>query len=162
MHDNAVEEIKFLDTKLTDFYCDACIFGKVHRTLTHNKPVSKCTIPRQRLHWDTCGSIKSSLVKSIYMVIGVDEATNFYFIGFHKTKNTISQTLFDTITKINKVCGVNTVKAIHSDGGSEFVSKDTAKWCVNRGIAHTWPTARKPEHNGVAECAIQSVVSSAR
>src|SRR5271163_3565700 len=96
------------------------------------------------------------------MVIGVDEATNFYFIGFHKTKDTISQTLFDTITKIDKVRGVNTVKTIHSDGGSEFVSKDTAKWCADRGIACTWSAARTPEHNGVAERAIQSVVSSAR
>jgi hypothetical protein len=127
MHDNAIEEIKFSDSELTDFYCDACILGKTHRALIHNKLVSKCTIPGQRLHWDTCTSIKPSLAKSIYMVIGVDETTNFYFIGFHKTKDTISQTLFDTITKINKIRGVNTVKAIHSDGGSEFVSKDTAK-----------------------------------
>ena len=137
MHDNTTKEIKFSDTKLTDFYYDACIFSKVHRALIHNKSVSKYTISRQRLHWDTCDPIKSSLAKSIYMVIRVDKATNFYFIGFHKSKNTIPQTLFDTISKINKVCGVNTVKAIHSDEGSEFVSKDTVKWCVDRGIAHT-------------------------
>src|SRR5271163_3685048 len=162
MRDNAAEGIKFSDSELTDFHCDACVLGKVHRAPIHNKPVPTCTMPGQRLHWDTCGPIKPSLAKSIYMVIGVDEVTNFYFIGFHKTKDTIPQTLFDTITKIDKVRGVNTVKAIHSDGGSEFVSKDTAKWCADRGIARTWSAARTPEHNGVAERAIQSVVSSAR
>ena len=88
MHDNATEGIKFSDNKLTDFYCDACILGKVHHAPIHNKPVPKYTIPGQRLHWDTCNSIKPSLVKSIYMVIRVDEVTNFYFIGFHKTKDT--------------------------------------------------------------------------
>src|SRR5271163_4506262 len=113
MHDNAAEGIKFSDSELTDFHCNACIFGKVHRALIHNKSVPKCTISRQRLHWDTCSPIKPSLAKSIYMVIRVDEVTNFYFIGFCKTKNTIPQTLFDTITKIDKVRGVNTVKAIY-------------------------------------------------
>ena len=71
------------------------------------------------------------------MMIGVNETTNFYFISFHKTKDTISQTLFDTITKIDKVHGANTMKVIHFDESSEFVSKDTAKWCGDRGIAHT-------------------------
>src|SRR5271163_3813223 len=136
MHDNAVKEIKFSDSKLTDFHCDVCILGKAHRALIHNKPVSKCTIPRQRLHWDTCGPIKPSLAKSIYMVIGVDEATNFYFISFHKTKDTIPQTLFDTITKIDKVHGVNTVKTIYFDGGSEFVSKDTDRKSTRLNSSH--------------------------
>ena len=71
------------------------------------------------------------------MVIKVDKVTNFYFISFYKTKDTISQTLFDTITKISKVCGANTVKTIDFDSNSEFVSKNTAKWCGDRGIAHT-------------------------
>src|SRR5271163_4369576 len=154
MRDNAAEGIKFSDSELTDFHCDTCILGKVHRALIHNKSVSKCTIPRQRLHWDICGPIKPSLEKSIYMMIRVDEATNFYFISFHKTKDTIPQTLFDTIPKIDKIRGVNTVKTIHSDEGSEFVSKDTAKWYVNRGITHTWSVARTPKHNGVVERAV--------
>ena len=122
MHDNAAEGIKFLDNKLTNFHCHACILGKVHRALIHNKPVPKCTIPGQRLHWNTCGSIKPSLVKSIYMVIKINEATNFYFISFHKTKDTIPQTLFNTIIKINKIYSVNTIKIIHSDKSSEFMS----------------------------------------
>src|SRR5271163_4134243 len=113
MRDNAVEGMKFSDSELTDFYCDACILGKAHCAPIHNKPVSKCTISRQRLHWDTCSSIKPALAKSIYMVIRVNKATNFYFIGFYKTKNTIPQTLFDTITKIDKVRDVNTVKVIY-------------------------------------------------
>src|SRR5271163_3704317 len=105
MRDNAAEGIKFSDSELIDFHCDVCIYGKVHRAPIHNKLVSKCTIPGQRLHWDTCGPIKPSLAKFIDMVIRVDEATNFYFSGFHKTKDTIPQTLFDTITKIDKVRG---------------------------------------------------------
>ena len=162
MRDGSAIGVKFTDAELSDFQCDACILGKAHRAPIHNKPVEKCDTPGQRLHWDTCGPIKPSLGKSIYMVIGVDEATNYYFIGFHKSKDTIPQTIIDTITKIDKMRGANTVKAIHSDGGGEFVSKDTAKWLASQGIKHTWSAAKTPEHNGKAERAIQSVVSSAR
>ena len=66
------------------------------------------------------------------------------------------------IQHINNTKGEHTIKSIHSDNGREFISREMKKWLDKRGITHTTLASHTPEHNNVAECAIQTIVSMAR
>jgi transposase InsO family protein len=50
---------------------------------------------------------------------------------------------------------------MHSDNGGEFLGAEIREWLAERGIKHTTSAAHTPEHNGIAERAIQTVVSMA-
>jgi hypothetical protein len=51
---------------------------------------------------------------------------------------------------------------VHSDNGEEFLGAEICEWLAERGIKHTTFAAHTPEHNGIAEHAIQTIVSMAR
>jgi transposase InsO family protein len=46
--------------------------------------------------------------------------------------------------------------------GGKFLDAEIHEWLTERGIKHTTSAAHTPEHNGVAERAIQTIVSMAR
>jgi transposase InsO family protein len=51
---------------------------------------------------------------------------------------------------------------VHFDNGGEFLGAEIHEWLTEREIKHTISAAHTPEHNRVAECAIQIIVSMAR
>src|SRR6202000_1860466 len=144
------------------FRCEACILGKAHRAPIHDNVVPKSTVPGHTTHWDTCGPITPSLANSTYMEVGVDEATRMVFVDFHKSKDTVNQTIINTITKIKTQKGPATAKRLHCDSGGELCGGEFEKWVNQQGIQHTTSAPHTPEHNGLAERTIQSVVSAAR
>jgi Ni,Fe-hydrogenase III large subunit len=50
---------------------------------------------------------------------------------------------------------------VHSDNGEEFLGAEICEWLTERGIKHTTFAAHTSEHNGIAERAIQTIVSMA-
>jgi hypothetical protein len=54
------------------------------------------------------------------------------------------------------------VQQFYSDSGRELLSKKLKQFFIKQGIKQTWIAPDTPEHNGVAECMIQSVVSMTR
>ena len=151
MRDEGIPGIMFSDNELGSFKCESCILGKAHRAAIHNTPVPKSTIPGQVTHWDTCGPIAPSISGSTYMVVGVDEATRWVFVGFHKSKDTVNSTIREVVTKVDTQRGPATVKRVHSDNEGEFCSKDFDQWVETKGILHTTSAPHTPEHNGLAE-----------
>jgi hypothetical protein len=103
-----------------------------------------------------------SLNGSIYLVIGVDDATRTIFSGTFKSKDVVHKKIQDVISFINNSRGAHTVKTVYSDNGREFLGAEICEWLTERGIKYTISAAHTPEHNGVAERAIQTIVSMAR
>ena len=163
MKSGSADGVKFPDSDVQDFNCDTCKLGKAHRAPIYNKEVSKCTIPGQRTHWDLAGPMEAdSLSGSKYVILGVDEATRYVFTGFHKSKSQANSTIKHTIQAINTSKGAGTAKAVHSDNGGEFIGGDFTNWLKDMGIKQTTTAANTPEHNGLAERYIKSIISSAR
>jgi hypothetical protein len=101
MHDGKVTGVKFSDNEVDDFKCDACTLGKIHRQPIRNKPRPRSTVPEEVLHWDTCGPMPKSLSGSIYLVIGVDDATHTIFSGTFRSKDVVYKKIQDVISFIN-------------------------------------------------------------
>jgi hypothetical protein len=161
MCDGKATRVKFSDNEVNDFKCDACTLGKMHRQPIRNKPRSRSTVLGEVLHWDTCGPMPKSLNGSIYLVIGVDDATRTIFSGTFRFKDVVHKKIQDIISFINNSQDVHTVKTVYSDNGEEFLSAEICEWLAERGIKHTTSAAHTLEHNGVAEHAIQTIVSMA-
>jgi hypothetical protein len=103
-----------------------------------------------------------SLSGSIYLVIGIDDVTCIIFSGTFKSKDVVHKKIQDVISFINNSWGVHTVKTMHSDNGGEFLGAEIREWLTERRIKHTTSAAHTLEHNRVAECAIQTIISMAR
>jgi hypothetical protein len=162
MCDRKATGVKFSDNEVDDFKCDACTLGKMHRQPIRNKPRSRSTVSGEVLHWDTCGSMPKSLNRSIYLVIGVDDATHTIFSETFRSKDVVHKKIQDVISFINNSRDAHTVKTVHSDNGGKFLGTEIHEWLAKREIKHTISTAHTPEHNRVAERAIQIIVSMAR
>jgi hypothetical protein len=162
MRDGKATGVKFFDNEVDDFKCDACTLGKMHRQPIRNKPRFRSTVSGEVLHWDTCGPMPKSLNGCIYLVIGIDDATHTIFSGTFRSKNIVHKKIQDVISFINNSRGAHTVKTVHSNNGGEFLGAEIREWLTERGIKHTTSAAHTPEHNGVAERAIQTIISMAR
>jgi hypothetical protein len=102
-----------------------------------------------------------SLNRSIYLVIGIDDATHTIFSGTFRSKDVVHKKIQDIISFINNSRGAHTVKTVHFDNGREFLGTEICEWLAEREIKHTISTAHTLEHNRVAERAIQTIVSMA-
>jgi hypothetical protein len=89
MRDGKATEVKFSDKEVSDFECDACTLGKMHRQPIRNKPHSRSTIPGETTHWDTCGPMPTSLNGSTWLVLEIDDATRIIFTGIYKFKTDV-------------------------------------------------------------------------
>jgi hypothetical protein len=117
--------------------------------------------PREVLHWDTYGSIPKSLNDSIYLVIRVDDATHTIFSETFRFKDIVHKKIQDVTSFINNSQSTHTIKIVYSDNRREFLGAEIREWLAEREIKHTISTAHTLEHNRVAECAIQTIVSMA-
>jgi hypothetical protein len=154
MRDGKATGVKFSNNEVDDFKCDACTFGKMHRQLIQNKLRPRSIVLREVLHWDTCGPMPKSLNKSIYLVIGIDDATRTIFSETFKSKDVVYKKIPNVIFFINYSQGAHTVKTVHFDNGGEFLGAEICEWLTERGIKHTTSAAYTPKYNRVAERAI--------
>jgi hypothetical protein len=120
MRNEKTTGVKFSDNEVDDFKCDACTFGKMHRQPIRNKPRPRSTVLGEVLHWDTCGPMPKFLNRSIYLVIGVDDATHTIFSGIFRFKDVVHKKIQDVISFINNSRSAYTVKTVHSDNGGNF------------------------------------------
>ena len=75
MRDKSATGVKFSNTEVENFFCEACALGKVHRAPIHHSPMTKCTVVREEIHWDVCGPMPPSLDGHTYLIIGVNAAS---------------------------------------------------------------------------------------
>ena len=163
LRDGMANGVKFFDDDLENFDCEVCILGKAHKAPIYNKSVERAEAPGNKLHWDTCGPMKTPSVEgNKYLVVEVDDATRYTFSSFVKSKDEVADCVKQTVAYVECNKGVNTVKEVHSDGGSEYTSKELNTHLKSLGITPTFSAPYTPQHNGVAERKIQSIVNAAR
>jgi hypothetical protein len=87
--------------------------------------------------------------------------TRTIFSGTFRSKDVIHKKIQDVVSFINNSQSAHTVKTVHSDNGGEFLGAEICEWLTEREIKHTTSATHTLEHNGVAERAIQTIVSMA-
>ncbi|KAH9671981.1 hypothetical protein KPL70_017541 [Citrus sinensis] len=118
-----------------DQLCEGCLLGKQFRKSFPNESNSRAQKPLELIHTDVCGPFKpNSLV----------------FEAFKKFK-----------AAVEKESGCQ-IKAMRSDRGGEFTSKEFLEFCEANGIRRPLTVPRSPQQNGVAERKNRTILDMAR
>lgn len=165
-HQNADYVRKFLRNNGIDFVdesfvCEACIYGKHHRS-SFSLRQEKSTECGRINHADVCGPMQNtSIGGSRCFVLFKDDFSHFRYVCFMKKKSEVCDH-FKHFVKMVDTQNNFVVKIFRSDNGTEFCKQNMAKFMSERGIIHQKSIAYTPEQNGCAEREMRTIVEAAR
>lgn len=134
----------------TDFECEACIYGKHHRS-TFKTRASRAKYPGELVHTDVCGPMNvKSYGGAKYFILFKDDFSQFRKIYFMKEKIEVFEIIIDFLKTVKRDTG-HTVKCLRSDNGTEYINKRVQSLLLDNGIQHQTTIPYTPEQNGRAE-----------
>ena len=149
------------DTSSQLTFCEACPQGKQHR----NKfPASstRADEPLGLVHSDVCGKINvKSLGGAEYFMSFIDDKTRFTWVYPIRTKDQVFKKFCEWKTLVEKSSGKK-LKAIRTDNGGEYTSREFQEYLTEEGIRHERTIPKTPEQNGVAERMNRTLVEATR
>uniref|UniRef100_A0ACD5Y6T1 Uncharacterized protein n=1 Tax=Avena sativa TaxID=4498 RepID=A0ACD5Y6T1_AVESA len=143
-------------------FCDGCTIAKHRRAPFPTTSEFRETDPLQLLHSDLCGPITpATFGGKRYFLLVVDDLTRYMWVVLIKSKDealvALNKIMNSTEKELNLV-----VRAIRTDRGGEFTSKEFSNFCDDAGIRHFLTAPYTPQQNGVVERRNQTVVGMAR
>jgi transposase InsO family protein len=136
--------------------CIACTEAKQHvekfLNATHqNTKLGELT------HIDLWGKYTiKSINNNQYYLLFVDDTTRHIMVDFIKEKSDALQGVINYLTHL--ITQGRKPKAIHIDGGKEFINEKVQCWCKEHGIEIHVTAPYSPSQNGVAERTNQTIV----
>lgn len=113
-------------------------------------PMSRATVPGERIHSDITGRIRPSRSGSLYMAIFIDEATRWKSTYAMQSKNDVRaawrqyKARFETFTE-------RKIKCLHINNGTEYLQKEFIADLKIAGVQLKTTQFYSPEMNGIAE-----------
>lgn len=152
--------VKFSDVE--NFFCESCLMGKQHKLpFKKNKEHVKLEIG-ERMYSDVCGPIATPSVQgSRYFVTFKDEKCGYRVAYFIRHKSDVYE-CFKTFNANIKTKFGHSVKILHTDGGTEYLSNEFKSYLSKEGIEHEVTAPYTPQQNGRAERDNRTIVESAR
>nr|KYP66220.1 Retrovirus-related Pol polyprotein from transposon TNT 1-94 [Cajanus cajan] len=142
--------------------CEGCLLGKQFRLSFPKESDSRAQKPLELIHTDVCGPIKPrSLGKSNYFLLFIDDFSRKTWVYFLKEKSEVFENFKKFKAHVEKESGL-LIKALRSDRGGEFTSKEFQKYCEDNGIRRQLTVPRSPQQNGVAERKNRTILEMAR
>lgn len=142
--------------------CYDCLIGKAHR-LPHPPlpPYRRATDTLELIHSDLCGPMPASERDGhVYFMTFIDDRSRYGSITMLKKKSEAFAAFIGFRTMIENQTG-RRIRALRSDNGGEYISKDFNEYLRSYGIQHQLTTPYTPQQNGVAERFNQTLVTSA-
>jgi len=142
--------------------CETCAKSKLSV-----KPFPKAAENRENevlslIHTDICGPMnKQSAGGARYFATFIDDYSRYTFVYFLKTRDQILNAFKDFVVFAERQCGKK-IKAVRSDNGREYVSRDFENFMSENGIKRQLTVPYTPQQNGVAERANRTLVEMAR
>lgn len=134
--------------KNTQSLCSACCLGKTHR-LPFTTSFSPCSAPLEIIHSDVWGPAPITSINGYrYYVHFVDAFTRFTWIFLIKNKSDVAKLFPNFKQKVENQFN-HKIKALHTDGGGEFVGLNP--FLAQHGIIHRVSCPYTPAQNGIAE-----------
>lgn len=148
--------------KGTEKCCTPCLMGKTTKA-SHKKingPVSREVL--DLVHLDVWGpSPTTSLGGARYFLSIIDDYSRYTVVYTMSRKSDVFYCFREYLADVERQKGKK-LKAIRSDNGLEFCSKDFEKFLTTRGIRIQRRNTYSPEMNGVAERFNRSAIESVR
>ena len=142
--------------------CRDCVAGKHHRTLFPKASSYRSEEPLQLVHADIYGPISpSTLGGSRYFLLIIDNYSRLIWVAMlqHKSDAFEAFKKFKALAETEK--GVK-LKALRTDRGGEFTSREFSNYCISNGIKRDLTAPYSPQQNGVAERKNKTVMSMVR
>jgi hypothetical protein len=138
-------------SKPQDSMCKPCQVGKQNRTQFKSKRFTSTEKPLQLVHMDLCGpSRQEGIGKENYFMLIIDDYSRLTWVAFLKEKDEAFEK-FKTFKDLTKTQTCKRLKAVRSDRGGEFMSRDFKEFCDEHGIKREYTIPRTPQQNGVVE-----------
>ncbi|KAL0448353.1 UNVERIFIED_CONTAM: Retrovirus-related Pol polyprotein from transposon TNT 1-94 [Sesamum latifolium] len=145
-----------------NYLCEACLVEKHARKSFPKETTWRATKPLELVHTDVCGPINpSSLGKSKYFILFIDDFSRKTWIYFLKQKSEAFATFKKFKALVEKESGYE-IKALRSDRGVEFTSKEFNHFCAINGIRRPMKVPGMPQQNGVVERKNRTILNMAR
>ncbi|KAL0427280.1 UNVERIFIED_CONTAM: Retrovirus-related Pol polyprotein from transposon TNT 1-94 [Sesamum latifolium] len=142
--------------------CEACLVGKHTRKSFPKETAWRATKPFELVDKDVCGPINpSSLGKSKYFILFIDDFSRKTWIYFLKQKSEAFATFKKFKSLVEKESGYE-IKALRSDRGGEFTSKEFNHFCAINGIHRPMTILGTPQQNSMAERKNRTILNMAR
>ncbi|KAM1823768.1 hypothetical protein FF1_025765 [Malus domestica] len=145
-----------------DQVCEGCLLGKQFRKSFPKESTTRAQKPLELIHTDVCGPIKpSSLGKNNYFLLFIDDFSRKTWVYFLKQKSEVFGAFKKFKAAVEKESGCK-IKAMRSDRGGEFTSKEFQEFYKANGIRRPLTVPRSPQQNGVAERKNRTILDMAR
>ena len=142
----------------SDYFCEACEYGKSHRQPFHNR-TCRATRPGEIIHADVCGPMEESSLSGMrYFVCFKDDYSKYRRVYFMVLKSEVVDNLKEFLAEV-AVAG-HSVKVLMTDNGTEFDNAAVRK--LLNGIEHRRSMPHTPEQNGSAERENRTLLEAAR
>ncbi|KAK2990141.1 hypothetical protein RJ640_007543 [Escallonia rubra] len=145
-----------------DQLCEGCLVGKQHRHSFPKESISRAKAPLELIHTDVCGPIDlTSLGKNKYFLLFIDDYSRKTWVYFLKQKSEVFSTFKRFKALVEQQNGYQ-IKAMRSDRGGEFISKEFKAFCEENGIRRPLTIPYSPQQNRVVERKNRSIVNMTR
>ncbi|CAI7799868.1 unnamed protein product [Closterium sp. NIES-53] len=141
--------------------CPTCVQAKFTRyPFSSSEATAKA--PLDEVVMDVVGPLKLGAAGAEYFLTIVDVYTRMTWVYVLSKKSDVAETVkTDWIPMVERQQD-RLVKAIRTDRGGEFLSKDFSLWLKKNGIRHSLNMPYSPAMNGIAERANRTITETAR
>lgn len=149
-----------IDVNVTDEFCDACCYGKMHR-LSFGTRTDRATKPGEVVHSDLCGPMQTkTLGGRLYYAVFKDDYSKYRNVYFLKKKSELKEKLVQFLAEV-KTLG-HTIKEMITDGGTEYNNAEVNEITTKAGLKHRVTMPYTPQQNGSAERENRILMEAAR
>ena len=165
LHEDAVKKIpvlKGIQDEKTEEICSVCVQGKMTRKGFPKKSARQSTKPLELVHTDVMGKVTPmSVGGAVYLLAFTDDYSRYLTVRFLKKKSEVFFELRKFKAESENRLNLK-LKAVQSDNGGEYISKEMKEWLCENGILHRLTVPYCPEQNGIAERMFRTITEMAR
>ncbi|CAI7863410.1 unnamed protein product [Closterium sp. NIES-54] len=141
--------------------CPTCMQAKfTHFPFSSSEATAKA--PLDEVVMDVVGPLKLGAAGAEYFLTIVDVYTRMTWVYVLSKKSDVAETVKTDWLPMVERQQDRLVKAIRTDRGGEFLSKEFGLWLKKNGIRHSLTMPYSPAMNGIAERASRTITETAR
>ncbi|CAI7822737.1 unnamed protein product [Closterium sp. NIES-54] len=141
--------------------CPTCMQAKFTRyPFSSSEATAKA--PLDEVVMDVVGPLKLGAAGAEYFLTIVDVDTRMTWVNVLSKKSDVAETVKTDWLPMVERQQDRLVKAIRTDRGGEFLSKEFSFWLKKNGIRHSLTMPYSPAMNGIAERANRTITETAR
>ncbi|GJP77874.1 hypothetical protein CLOP_g8207 [Closterium sp. NIES-67] len=141
--------------------CPTCMQAKFTRYPFHSSETT-AKAPLDEVVMDVVGPLKLGAAGAEYFLTIVDVLTRMTGVYVLPKKSDVAETVKTDWLPMVERQQDRLVKAIRTDRGGEFLSKDFSTWLKEQGIRHSLTMPYSPAMNGIAKRANRTLTETAR